>query len=171
MASSVRTASAAGSVGSAAIIASVSSDTSTLRSVDVPWGVAHLVSVKGETRAERSVSSESLWRWIDEHGKEFGIGRPYLDKDPPHVAPIDGKEYVDHREAHALACGATATHFAAVIRPEQHPAKPAGYVPLDGFWRKRGYAPLPGFVTQLAWKEHGEEGESLKPMQYWLRKP
>ena len=34
-----------------------------------------------------------LWKWIDAHGKEFGIGRPYLDKDPPHVAPIDGKEY------------------------------------------------------------------------------
>ena len=73
-------------------------------------GYAHglavdLVSVKGETRAERSVSSESLWRWIDEHGKEFGIGRPYLGKDPPHVAPIDGKEYVDHREAHGQHAG------------------------------------------------------------------
>ena len=58
---------------------------------------ADLVSVKGETRAERLVSSESLWKWIDAHGKEFGIGRPYLDKDPPHVAPVDGKEYADHR--------------------------------------------------------------------------
>jgi hypothetical protein len=29
-------------------------------------------------------------------GKEFGIGRPYLDRDPPHVGPIDGKEYADH---------------------------------------------------------------------------
>ena len=29
--------------------------------------------------------------------KELGIGRPYLDKDPPHVAPIDGKEYADKR--------------------------------------------------------------------------
>lgn len=58
---------------------------------------ADLVSVKGETRAERLVSSESLWKWIDAHGKEFGIGRPYLDKDPPHVGPIDGKEYADHR--------------------------------------------------------------------------
>jgi len=62
---------------------------------------ADLVSVKGETRAERCVSSESLWKWIDDHGKEFGIGRPYLDRDPPHVAPIDGKEYAaHHREAH-----------------------------------------------------------------------
>ena len=54
---------------------------------------ADLVSVKGATRAQRWVSSESLWKWIDAHGKEHGVGRPYLDKDPPHVAPIDGKEY------------------------------------------------------------------------------
>jgi len=58
---------------------------------------ADLVSVKGETRAERLTSSEGLWKWIDAHGKEFGIGRPYLDKDPAHVAPTDGKEYAAHR--------------------------------------------------------------------------
>jgi hypothetical protein len=60
---------------------------------------ADLVSVKGETRAERCASSEVLWKWIDAHEKELGIGRPYLDKDPPHVAPIDGKEYADKRGA------------------------------------------------------------------------
>jgi hypothetical protein len=38
-----------------------------------------------------------LWKWIDTRGKKFGVGRPYLDRDPPHVAPIDGKEYADHR--------------------------------------------------------------------------
>ena len=32
-------------------------------------------------------------------GKEFGIGRSYLDRDPPHVAPIDGKEYASRRGA------------------------------------------------------------------------
>jgi hypothetical protein len=57
---------------------------------------ADVVSVKGGTRAQRWISTESLWKWIDEHGKEFGIGRPYLDRDPPHVAPIDGKEYAAH---------------------------------------------------------------------------
>jgi len=56
-----------------------------------------LVSVKGETRAERYASSERLWKWIDEHEHELGVGRPYLDRDPPHVAPIDGKEYADKR--------------------------------------------------------------------------
>ena len=58
---------------------------------------ADLVSVKGETRAERCVWSEMLWKWIDANEKELGIGRPYLDKDPPHVAPIDGKEYAEKR--------------------------------------------------------------------------
>jgi hypothetical protein len=58
---------------------------------------ADVVSVKGETGSERCSSSERMWKWIDAHGQEFGIGRPYLDKDPPHIAPIDGKEYADKR--------------------------------------------------------------------------
>lgn len=57
---------------------------------------ADVVSVRGETRDERYHSSEILWKWIDAHGGEFGIGRPYLDRDPPHVAPIDGVEYASH---------------------------------------------------------------------------
>jgi GNAT superfamily N-acetyltransferase len=80
-----------------------------------------------------------------------------------------GHAFFDHREARALEAGATAACFAAVVRPNNHPARPADYQPLDPFWRKRGYAPMPGFVTELAWKEHGGADESLKPMQYWLR--
>jgi hypothetical protein len=71
---------------------------------------ADLVSVKGETRAERCTSSEILWNWIDAHEKELGIGRPYLDKDPPHVAPLDGKEYADKR-------GPAKARLAGVKRP------------------------------------------------------
>ena len=71
-----------------------------------------------------------------------------------------GHDFFDHREQQARRCGANAACFAAVIRPSDHPARPAGYQPLDPFWRKRGYAPMPGFVTELAWKEHGEAGES-----------
>ena len=58
---------------------------------------ADIVSVKGESRAERLASSQQLWNWIDTHEKELGIGRPYLDRDPPHIAPIDGEEYAKHR--------------------------------------------------------------------------
>jgi hypothetical protein len=58
---------------------------------------ADVVSVNGATRAQRLASTETFWKWIDAHGQDSGIGRPYLDRDPPHVAPIDGKEYADHR--------------------------------------------------------------------------
>jgi hypothetical protein len=58
---------------------------------------ADLVSVHGATRMERLEASEVLWRWIDAHEKELRIGRPYRDRDPPHVGPIDGKEYAAKR--------------------------------------------------------------------------
>jgi hypothetical protein len=60
---------------------------------------ADVVSVDGATRNQRWTSTEKFWKWIDAHGKEFGIGRPYLGRDPPHVAPIDGREYAAHNPA------------------------------------------------------------------------
>ncbi|MBB3956456.1 GNAT superfamily N-acetyltransferase [Novosphingobium sediminicola] len=78
-----------------------------------------------------------------------------------------GHAFFDHREAQARRCGADAACFAAVVRPEDHPARPGDYRPLDDFWRARGYAPIPDFITHLAWKEHGEAQESPKPLQYW----
>jgi len=56
-----------------------------------------LVSVKGETRLQRFAASEVLWKWVDAHETELGVGRPYLDRDPPHVGAIDGKEYAAKR--------------------------------------------------------------------------
>ena len=58
---------------------------------------ADIVSVNGANRAQRWTSTETLWKWVDANGKQFGIGRPYLDRDPPHVGPIDGQEYVSRR--------------------------------------------------------------------------
>ncbi len=58
---------------------------------------ADIVSVRGATRTEQCAFSDIAWKWIDAHGQELGVGRPYLDRDPPHVGPIDGKEYAAHR--------------------------------------------------------------------------
>jgi GNAT superfamily N-acetyltransferase len=80
-----------------------------------------------------------------------------------------GHAFFDHREAAARAWGASCASFCAVIRPADHPARPAGYVPLDAFWTKRGYAPVPGLTGEFSWAEHGETSESAKPMQYWAR--
>ncbi|HEY9452299.1 MAG TPA: peptidase M15 [Bradyrhizobium sp.] len=77
---------------------------------------ADVVSVRGATKAERWVSTEALWKWIDAHGKEYGIGRPYLDRDPPHVAPIDGKEYASRRG------GSKAQHAEAHVKKSKRAA-------------------------------------------------
>ena len=66
---------------------------------------ADVVSTKGATRAERWITTDLLWKWIDEHGAQYGIGRPYLDRDPPHIAPTDGKEYVVKRGVNGKRAG------------------------------------------------------------------
>ncbi|MDN5001913.1 hypothetical protein ACFQZO_13545 [Bradyrhizobium sp. GCM10027634] len=58
---------------------------------------ADIVSTQGNNRAQRWASTEVLWKWVDTNGKALGIGRPYLDHDPPHVGPIDGQEYISKR--------------------------------------------------------------------------
>jgi GNAT superfamily N-acetyltransferase len=80
-----------------------------------------------------------------------------------------GHAFFDHRERAARAHGARLASFCAVIRPSDHPARPAGYQPLDAFWSKRGYAAVPGMIGYFSWQDHGETGESEKPMQFWMR--
>ena len=80
-----------------------------------------------------------------------------------------GHAFFDRREAHARALGFTRTAFCGVQRPADHPLKPAAYRPLDAFWRKRGYAPLPGVVAQFRWKDIDQPVETDHPLQFWLR--
>lgn len=86
---------------------------------------ADVVSVNGTTRAQRWVATETFWKWIDQHGKEFGIGRPYLGRDPPHVGPVDGREYAAHqggmKAAHAALDVKKPTRLA--LRDERAVAK------------------------------------------------
>ncbi|MDP3908183.1 GNAT family N-acetyltransferase [Novosphingobium sp.] len=80
-----------------------------------------------------------------------------------------GHAFFDHREAAARQWGAAQASFCAVVRPGDHPARPADYTPLDTFWRRRGYTPVDGLTGEFNWQEHGEPGESPKPMQFWMR--
>lgn len=80
-----------------------------------------------------------------------------------------GHGFFDAREAHARNLGYGKVAFCAVQRPADHPARPAGYAPLDPFWRKRGYAPLAGAIAQFSWKDLGEKCETSKPLQFWIR--
>jgi D-alanyl-D-alanine carboxypeptidase len=81
---------------------------------------ADIVSVNGATRALRQASSETLWNWVDKHGKEYGVGRPYHDHDPPHVGPIDGSEYVSrHAGGRSRHAAAARPRQAAAVRASQ----------------------------------------------------
>lgn len=80
-----------------------------------------------------------------------------------------GHAFFDHREEQAVKCGAGAATFAAVVRPPDHPDRPADYRPLNEFWRKRGYAPVEGLISHFEWKDRGDPEATAKPMQFWLR--
>jgi len=80
-----------------------------------------------------------------------------------------GHRFIDLREAHARALGRSHVAFCSVIRPDDHPARPAGYRSNEAFWRGRGYAMLPGAVAHFSWKDLGDAAETEKPLQFWLR--
>jgi hypothetical protein len=71
---------------------------------------ADIVSVNGANRAQRWTSTEAIWKWVDANGKQFGIGRPYLAYDPPHVGPIDGPEYASRRGSAKVAAADVKKH-------------------------------------------------------------
>ncbi len=82
-----------------------------------------------------------------------------------------GVAFFEHREAHALETGSFEySCFCGVQRPEDDPRRPADYVPLDDFWRKRGYEKHPELNTTFNWKELDEAEESAKPMTFWMKK-
>lgn len=80
-----------------------------------------------------------------------------------------GKEFFARREAHARHLGSKLSAFCAVDRPADHPLRPAGYRPLDGFWRDQGYVRHPGLQATFAWKETNEAAESPKTLTFWLK--
>ncbi|MCU0828864.1 MAG: GNAT family N-acetyltransferase [Tabrizicola sp.] len=80
-----------------------------------------------------------------------------------------GHRFIDLREAHARALGRTHVAFCSVVRPDDHPARPAVYRPNDAFWRGRGYETLPGVVARFSWKDLGDREETEKPLQFWMR--
>lgn len=81
-----------------------------------------------------------------------------------------GHAFFDHREQRARDLGGfTHSTFCAVVRPSNHPLKPADYRPLDPFWTKRGYAKVEGITTEFRWKDVDQPGETAKTMQFWMK--
>lgn len=86
-----------------------------------------------------------------------------------------GHRFFDAREAAARSARNESAEpyahaaFCAVVRDEGDPRRPAHYTSLDAFWRKRGFAPVPGMQGSYSWKELGAAKETEHPMQFWLK--
>lgn len=81
-----------------------------------------------------------------------------------------GHRFFDEREAHARRLGGfTTTAFCRVERGDDDPRRPADYRPNDAFWRKRGYAPVPGLRCALEWPEVGAAASVTHALQFWTR--
>ena len=80
-----------------------------------------------------------------------------------------GHRFFDEREGFARELGFAITTFCAVERPDSHPARPTDYRPLDAFWQGRGYQPQPDMRSEFHWRDIGNQQETAKPMQFWLR--
>lgn len=81
-----------------------------------------------------------------------------------------GVRFFEEREAYARRLGRFDwCTFCAVERPGDHPLRPAGYVPLDAFWGRRGYERRTDLTTMLAWQDIGDVEETEKLMTFWLK--
>lgn len=98
----------------------------------------------------------------------FYFGESVLLKE--HRGHGAGRLFMKFREEQARRCnGIRYSSFCAVMRPDDHPLRPAHYRGLEMFWRNLGYQPIPGMIGALSWRDLGEDSESEKPMQFWLR--
>lgn len=75
------------------------------------------------------------------------------------------------REAHARALGLTGAAFAAVVRNVNDPRRPKDHRPLDGLWRKRGYAPRHDISLVMDWQEVGDDRERPHSLSFWVKDP
>ncbi|MCY1520635.1 hypothetical protein D9M68_554170 [compost metagenome] len=81
-----------------------------------------------------------------------------------------GVRFFEEREAHALRLKRfQRCAFCAVVRPPDHPRRPADYQPLNEFWARRGYFHHPELHTEYLWRDLDETEESAKPMSFWLK--
>ena len=81
-----------------------------------------------------------------------------------------GVRFFEERERHAKHLGGfRCIAFCAVERPLDHPNRPRDYVPLDEFWRHRGYEKDNKLKAVFKWKDLNDQQETEKSMVFWLK--
>lgn len=80
-----------------------------------------------------------------------------------------GVRFFEEREKWARRLQCNLATFCAVERPDDHPRKPSGYIPLDHFWINRGFRKKEGYTCTMSWKEIDSEQERMNKLQFWYK--
>ena len=81
-----------------------------------------------------------------------------------------GKEFMRRRLEHARSLPEVKfCTFCAVDRPADHPLRPPGYRPLDGFWNQQGFVKQPQLQAEFSWKEIGRKDDTTKTLTFWTK--
>lgn len=77
------------------------------------------------------------------------------------------RQFLGERERYARALGRfDRITMCGVVRPPDHPLRPADYVPLDAVWAHFGYLPRPDLVASFEWKDIDQDASTAKPMVF-----
>lgn len=77
------------------------------------------------------------------------------------------RQFMGEREAYARRLGRfDRISLCAVVRPPDHPLRPADYVPLDAVWEHFGYRLRPDLVASFEWQDIDQPAPTLKPMVF-----
>lgn len=120
---------------------------------------------------------------MEDHAAAFGAALAAVDLDPRStwycgesvlLPEYRGRgvyrAFFERREAAGRALDRAWSVFCAVVRPPDHPARPADYQPLDPIWRRYGYEKHPTAEARFAWQDLGEAAETEKPMSVWTKR-
>lgn len=86
--------------------------------------------------------------------RKMGIGHQFFDLREAHVQNLNRFKHI---------C------FCSVVRPDDHPLKPANYFQKDEFWKKRGFKKHPELICYYSWKDIGDKTETKKPLVFWIK--
>ena len=83
-----------------------------------------------------------------------------------------GDVFFARRVARARELGFRWAAFCAVERADDHPARPADYVPLHRLWARHGFVHRPEVRTVFHWRQVGDPAgapDAAHALSFWFR--
>lgn len=80
-----------------------------------------------------------------------------------------GKIFFEERERYARSLSFIKYLAFCAVQRSEHPLEPKNYRPLDSFWESQAFKKIDGLTTTYHWRDRGEENETNKLMQFWIK--